>query len=325
VKRRCFLLTSLAGALAEPLAAGAQQAGRIVRVGILAAGSVSEAPNAAFFDRMRELGYIEGRTVVFERRFADGKIEQLSTLAAQLVTLKPDIIFAPVTPAALAARKATETIPIVFAVSADPVGAGLAVSLRQPRGNVTGVTSMNTELVGKRVSLLKEMAPRIARVALFFNPDNVPDRQQLSALNEAASQVGVAVIPIAIRAAHDYAPAFNSVEAQNADAIMIVPSPLNIRFRSRIVDFALRSRRPTMDAEARGAREGALMSYGPSWADNFRQAAELVDKILKGAKPADLPVEQPSKFELVINLKTAKALRLTIPPSLLARADQVIE
>ena len=196
--RRVFISGITVGLLAAPLAAEGQPAGRIVRVGILAAGSINETPNAAFFDRMRELGYIEG-TVVFERRFADGRIEQLSTLAAQLVTLKPDVIFAPVTPAALAARKATDTIPIVFAVSADPVGAGLAVSLREPRGNVTGVTSMNTELVGKRVALLKEMAPRIARVALFFNPDNVPDRQQLSALNEAASQVGVAVIPISIR------------------------------------------------------------------------------------------------------------------------------
>jgi len=308
-----------------PLAAEAQLAGKVPRVGILAGGSAAEAPNTSFFDRMRELGYIEGRTVAYERRFADGRIDDLPTLAAQLMTTKPDVIFAPVTPAALAARQATQTIPIVFAVSADPVGAGLVTSLRQPGGNVTGLSSMNTELVAKRMQLLKDAAPRISRVALFWNPDNVPDRQQLNALSEVAPKLGLAVIPIVVRTADDYELGFADARAKNADAVMIIPSPLTIQSRRKILDFAVRGRLPTIDAEDRGARIGALMSYGPSWGASFRQAAELVDRILKGARPRDLPVEQPTKFELVINLKTAKALGLTIPQSLLLRADEIIQ
>jgi putative ABC transport system substrate-binding protein len=299
--------------------------GKVPRVGILAAGSAADAPNASFFDRMRELGYLEGRTVVFERRFAAGRIEDLPAMAAQLVTTKPDVIFAPVTPAALAVRKATQTIPVVFAVSADPVGAGLVASLRQPGGNVTGLTSMNTELAAKRMELLKEFAPRTSRVAVFLNPNNVPDQQQLNALNRVATDLRVVIVPIAIRGPDDVTRAFTNVRAQGADAVMIIPNPLNIQLRTRIVEFAAQSGLPTMDAEDRGAREGALMSYGPSWADNFRQAAQLVDRILKGARPRDLPVEQPTKFELVVNMKTAKTIGLPIPPTLRLRADQVIE
>jgi len=313
------------GLTLAPLVGEAQQAGKVPRVGILAAGSAAEAPNTAFFARMRELGYVESQTVVFERRFAGGRIQDLPALAAQLVTTQPDVIFAPVTPAALAARKATQTIPIVFAVSADPIGAGLVASLRQPGGNATGLTSMNTELAAKRLELLKEIAPQTARVAVLVNPDNVPDRQQLDALSRVASELRVVIIPIAVRAADDYPRAFTNASAQRADAIMIIPNPLNIQFRARIIDSATRSGLPTMDAEDRGAREGALMSYGPSWADNFRQAAEIVDRILKGARPRDLPVEQPTKFELVINLKTAKAIGLIIPQSILVRADHVIQ
>jgi putative ABC transport system substrate-binding protein len=274
---------------------------------------------------MRELGYIEGRTVVFERRFAGGRIQDLPSLAAQLVATRPDVIFAPVTPAALAARKATQTIPIVFAVSADPVGAGLVASLPKPGGNATGLTSMNAELVAKRLELLKAVAPRTTRVAVFANPDNVPDRQQLEALGRIAAELKVTIVPMPVRTGEDYARAFADLSAQRADAIMILPNPLNILFRTRIIEAAARSTLPTMDAEDRGAREGALMSYGPSWADNFRQAAEIVDRILKGARARDLPVEQPTKFELIVNLKTARALGLTIPPSVLLRADQVIE
>jgi putative tryptophan/tyrosine transport system substrate-binding protein len=318
------LLVALSALLA-PHVGVAQQPGKLPRVGILAAGVPAEAPNTAFFARMRELGYVEGRSVVFERRFAGGRIEDLPALAVQLVATGPDVIFAPVTPAALATRKATQTIPIVFAVSADPVGAGLVRSLRQPGGNATGLTSMNAELVAKRLELLREIAPRTARVAVIVNPDNVPDQQQLHALRRVASGFGVAIIPVTVRAADDYPRAFASASEQRADAIMIIPNPLNIQLRAKIIDSATRAGLPTMDAEDRGAHEGALMSYGPSWADNFRQAAEIVDRILKGAQPRDLPVEQPRKFELVINLKTAQALGLTIPPSLLARADRVIE
>jgi ABC-type uncharacterized transport system substrate-binding protein len=324
MNRRAFI-TGLGAVLAAPLDVDGQPARRLVRVGVLAAGSAEEAPNVAFVDRMRELGYVEGQTVVFDRRFAADKIEHLSTLAAQVVAENPDVIFAPVTAAALAARKATRTIPIVFAVAADPIGAGLVRSLRQPGGNVTGLMSMNAELAAKRLELLRKVAPRMSRIAVFSNLDNVPERQQVTALRDAADKLGVSVVLIDVRTPNDYNFAFERREAQSADALMILPSPLNIRFRSRIVQFAARRRQPTMDAEDRGPREGALMSYGPSWSSSFRQAADLVDKILKGAKPADLPVEQPTKFELVINLKTATALGLTIPPSLLLRADQVIE
>jgi len=326
VTRAPLVAAALAlGLFIAPLVAEGQPARRLSRVAVLAAGSAEEAPNVAFFDRMRELGYVEGQTVVFDRRFAAGKIEQLSMLAAQIVAANPDVIFAPVTPAALAARKATKTIPIVFAVSADPIDAGLAASLREPGGNATGITSMNTELAAKRLELLREAAPRISRIGVFSNLGNVPDRQQVNALRDAGTKAGVAIVAIDVRTETDYSVAFERAEAHSADAIMILPSPLNIRFRSRIVEFAARRRQPTMDADDRGAREGALMSYGPSWASNFRQAADLVDRILKGAKPTDIPVEQPTKIALVINLKTAKVLGLTIPHSLLLRADEVIQ
>lgn len=274
---------------------------------------------------MRELGYVEGRTVVFERGFAEGSIERLSALAAQVIATRPDVIFAPVTPAALAARKVTPTIPIVFAVSADPVGAGLVASLSRPGGNVTGIASMNVEMIGKRVQLLKEIAPRISRAALLFNPDNAPDRLQFTELERAAIELGITVIPIAVRRAEDYSPGFADATAKRAEALILIPSPLNIQFRGRIFDFAVRSRLPTVDAEEAAAHAGALLSYGPSWPDNFRRAAQIVDRILKGAKPGDLPVEQPTTFVLVINRRTANALDLTIPPSMLLRADQVIE
>jgi len=322
--RRSFLV-AVAILIAAPLVAEAQPAQRLSRVGVLAAGSAEEATNVAFFERMRELGYVEGQTVVFDRRFATGRIEQLSAFATQIVAANPDVIFAPVTPAALAARKVTKTIPIVFAVSADPIDAGLVTSLREPGGNITGIISMNVELAAKRLELLRQVAPRISRIAVFSNLDNVPDRQQVNALRDTAAKVAVAIVPIDVRTENDYNIAFERPETQSAHAIMILPSPLNIRFRSRIIEFAARHHQPTMDAEDRGPREGALMSYGPNWASNFRQAADLVHRILKGAKPADLPVEQPTKIELVINMKTAKALGLTIPPSLLLRADQVIE
>ncbi|PYO04124.1 MAG: ABC transporter substrate-binding protein [Candidatus Rokuibacteriota bacterium] len=322
--RRSFLV-AVAILIAAPLVAEAQPAQRLSRVGVLAAGSAEEATNVAFFERMRELGYVEGQTVVFDRRFATGRIEQLSAFATQIVAANPDVIFAPVTPAALAARKVTKTIPIVFAVSADPIDAGLVTSLREPGGNITGIINMNVELAAKRLELLRQVAPRISRIAVFSNLDNVPDRQQVNALRDTAAKVAVAIVPIDVRTENDYNIAFERPETQSAHAIMILPSPLNIRFRSRIIEFAARHHQPTMDAEDRGPREGAFMSYGPNWASNFRQAADLVHRILKGAKPADLPVEQPTKIELVINMKTAKALGLTMPPSLLLRADQVIE
>src|SRR5437870_4732603 len=275
------------GLILAPLAAEAQLAGKVPRVGILAGGSAAEAPNTSFFDRMRELGYIEGRTVAYERRFADGRIDDLPTLAAQLMTTKPDVIFAPVTPAALAARQATQTIPIVFAVSADPVGAGLVTSLRQPGGNVTGLSSMNTELVAKRMQLLKDAAPRISRVALFWNPDNVPDRQQLNALSEVAPKLGLAVIPIVVRTADDYELGFADARAKNADAVMIIPSPLTIQSRRKILDFAVRGRLPTLDAGAwntQRAARGLGAARGEGAAD--RVVSHLGARVVRRGLPA---------------------------------------
>ena len=324
---RALLLGFVLGLLpvTSQLAADAQSSGRARRVAILIAGSVSDSANAAFLDGMKSLGYTEGVNVLFERRFADGKIERLAALATELVATKPDVIFAPVTPAAVAARAATKEIPIVFAVAADPVGSGLAASLPRPGSNATGLTSLNVELVGKRMQLLKELSPRIARAAILFNPDNSPDQLQLAALERAATPLGITVIRIGVRKAEDFDSAFSEATAKRVDALMIIPSPLNIRFRARILDFAAKLRLPTMDAQESAAEDGALISYSISWRDNFRRAAIYVDKILKGAKPADLPIEQPTHLELVVNLKTAKALGLAIPPSILLRADRVIE
>jgi len=312
-------------AFAVPLAAVTQQQQKVYRIAMLIAGSASDPTNSAFIDGMRDLGYTEGTNVIFERRFADGNIESLPTLAAELVAAKPDVIFAPVTPAALAARKATGEIPIVFAIAADPVGSGLAAALARPGGNATGLTSLNVELVGKRMQLLKELLPRIARVALLFNPNSSPDKLQLVSLERAAAPLGIRVFPIGVRNAEGYDSAFATARAKRAEALMILPNPLNIRFRARIVDFATMNRLPTMDAHETAAEDGELISYSISWRGNYRQAALYVDKILKGAHPRDLPIEQPTKLDLAINLKTAKMLGITIPQSILVRADRVIK
>jgi putative ABC transport system substrate-binding protein len=315
----------LSAALCAVQALNAQPAGTRYRVAMLLAGSPADAANAAFIDGMRNLGYVEGVNTLFERRFAEGKIERLPALAAALVAGKPQVIFAPVTPAALAARQATSEIPIVFAIAADPVGSGLAATLPRPGYNATGLTSLNVELVAKRMQLLKEISPRISRVAIVLNPDNSPDRLQLAQLERAAPPLGMSVLPIEVREAEDYDRAFSGTGAQSFDALMIIPNPLNIRFRRRILDYAAKMRAPTMDAQESGADEGALVSYSISWPDSFRRAAIYVDKILKGAKPAELPIEQPTQLELVINLKTAKALGIDIPRSVLLRADRLIQ
>lgn len=297
----------------------------VPRVAMLIAGSASDPANGAFVQGMRERGYIEGKNVVFDRRFADGRIERLPAMAVELVAAKADVIFAPVTPAALAARRATREIPIVFAVSADPVGSGLAATLARPGGNVTGLTSLNVELVGKRMELLKELSPRISRVAILFNPDNSPDRLQLAALEQAATPLGITVIRLPARTADGLQAVLGTARKERAEALMVIPSPLNLRLRPRVLDYAIKNRLPTMEAEETAAPAGALLSYSISWSDNFRRAANYVDRILKGAKPSDLPIEQPTRLELVINLKTAKAIGLTVPRGLMLRVDRVIE
>jgi putative tryptophan/tyrosine transport system substrate-binding protein len=325
--RRRFLLTSLAGALAAPLAAEPQQAGKVSRIGYLSAGALPTYPTFenAFREGLRELGYVEGRNIALEYRWAEGKYERLPELAAELVRLKVDVILAVSTPAAQAAKAATRTIPIVFTLVADPVASGLVSSLARPSGNITGLPSLSSEIIGKQLELLKETVPRVSRVAILQNPDASSHPFMVREAAGAARALGVQLRVLGARNPNDLHAAFTAMTGDRTEALLVLADPFFRTHGARIADFAAKSRLPSLSGEREQTEAGGLMSYGLSRLDMFRRAAIYVDKILKGAKPADLPVEQPTKFELVINVKTAKALGLTIPPSLLARADQVIE
>jgi ABC-type uncharacterized transport system substrate-binding protein len=327
--RRRFLLISLAGALAAPVAAGAQQAAKIARIGFL---SLTLAPNPhlkeAFRQGLRDLGYVEGRNVVIEYRDAEGKLERLPALAAELVALKVDVILAGGTPQALAAKKATRTLPIVFAAAGDPVTDGLVTSHARPGGNVTGLTSLNPQLIGKCLEQLKQAVLGVSRVAVLRHPGAFSERTEkdmLKGSEVAARALGMRLQFVDARGPDDFDRAFSEMTKARAGALTVLPSTMFLNERRRLVDLAAKNRLPTVFPFRESVDAGSLMSYGANIADNFRRAATYVDRILKGAKPGDLPVEQPTKFELVINLRAAKALGLTIPPSLLARADQVIE
>jgi ABC-type uncharacterized transport system substrate-binding protein len=322
--RRMFLGT-LAGGL---LAAEGQQADKMARIGWLAV-NLAAFPHVreAFFQGLRDLGYVEGRNVVIEYRSAEGKSERLPALAAELVALKVDVIVAPSTPEALAAKQATRTLPIVFAVAADPVASGLVSGLARPGGNVTGLSILAPELIGKRLEQLKQAVPGVSRVAVLWQPGALGKRTEEDMLKGAettAGALGVRLQSVAVRSPADFDRAFSDMTRARAGALIVLPSPI-FSERRRLVDLAARNRLPAVYTWREYVDAGGLMSYGPDLADMLRRAATYVDKILKGAKPGDLPIEQPTKFELVINLKTAKALGLTIPPSLLQRADQVIE
>jgi ABC-type uncharacterized transport system substrate-binding protein len=321
--RRRFLLTSLAGALVAPLAAGAQPTGKVWRVGIL--GNENSAPWEAFRRGLRDLGYVGGRNLTMESRWSEGRTERLPALAIELVQLRVDVIVASGTQAVRAAKQATSTIPIVMAVSAHPDKIGLVESLARPGGNVTGLDNVGPDLKGKQLQLLKELAQKVSRVAVLWNPANLVETFGFKEMVAAAAVIGVEIQSIDVRTPDDYLAAFATVTASRADALYAFGNPVNFKNRQLIADFALKSRLPSIYEERLFVESGGLMSYAPSFTDLFRRAATYVDKILKGAKPADLPVEQPTKYELLINLKTAKALGLTIPPSLLLRADQVIE
>ena len=321
--RRRFLLTSLAGALVAPLAAGAQPAGKVWRVGIL--GNENSAPWEAFRRGLRDLGYVGGRNLTMESRWSEGRTERLPALAIELVQLRVDVIVASGTQAVRAAKQATSTIPIVMAVSAHPDKIGLVESLARPGGNVTGLDNVGPDLKGKQLQLLKEVAPKVSRVAVLWNPANLVETFGFKEMVAAAAVIGVEIQSIDVRTPDDYLAAFATVTASRADALYAFGNPVNFKNRQLIADFALKSRLPSIYEERLFVESGGLMSYAPSFTDLFRRAATYVDKILKGAKPGDLPVEQPTKFELIINLKAAKALSLTIPQSLLQRADQVIE
>ena len=327
--RLAFTISLLLGALFSPIAAEAQQAAKIPRIGYMSTNlAVSPHLPDAFRQGLRDLGYVEGRNVVIEFRSAEGKLDRFPALAAELVTLRVDVIVAANTGAALAAKQATKTIPIVFAGPADPITSGLVNSLARPGGNVTGLSSSGPELVGKGLELLKQAVPGVNRVAALWHRD-YPERTQRDILEQAdvaARALGVHLQFVEARGGpENFDRAFSELTRARADALTVLTSVLFISERRRLVDLAARNRLPVVYPVRDFVDDGGLMSYGPHWADIYRRAATYVDKILKGAQPADLPVEQPTRFELVINLKTAKALGLTIPPSVLARADQVVE
>jgi putative tryptophan/tyrosine transport system substrate-binding protein len=329
VDRRRFLLTSLAGALAAPLGAGAQTSPKVPKVGYLSIGSASDPRRAAqlgaFQQGLRDLGYVEGKNILIEARFAEGSYDRLPDLAAELVRLKVDIILAYSTPAARAAQKVTKSIPIVISGVVDPVRTGLVASLGRPGANVTGLSLMAPEVIGKQMQLLKELAPKVSRVAVLWNPTNPSNVPQLREAEVAAQALGLRLQSLEVRSPNDLDPAFAAMAREHAGAVITLADGVSIDNRTRIARLAEKARLPAVYGLREHAEVGGLMFYGADPADLNRRAALFIDKILKGAKPADLPIEQPVKFELVINLKTAKALGLTIPPSLLARADQVIE
>jgi putative ABC transport system substrate-binding protein len=329
VNRRTFLGAMPLVILAAPLAAEAQQAAKVARIGYL---SLNLAGNPhtreAFLQGLRDLAYVEGRNVVIEYRDAEGKLERLPALAAELVTLTVDVIVAVSTPQVLAAKQATKTIPIVFASAADPVTSGLVTSLARPGGNVTGLSFLAPELVGKRLEQLTQAVPGVTRVAVLWQPGGHGERTAKDMLKEAeaaARALGVRLRFVEVGGPADFDRAFADMTRAHADALTVLSSTLLFVERRRLVDLAAKNRLPAVYTSREYVDAGGLIAYGPALADLFRRAATYVDKILKGAKPADLPVEQPTKFELVINLKTAKALGLTIPQSLLGRADEVIQ
>ena len=328
MERRTFMAMLAGGIVVAPFVAEAQQAAKVARIGYLALNLAPGPLIEAFRQGLRDLGYVEGRNVVIEYRNAEGKPERFPALAAELVALKVDVILVGSTPQALAAKQATKTIPIVFTGTADPVGSGLVTSLARPGGNVTGLSNLAAELVGKRLEQLTQAVPGVSRVAVLWQPGVLGDRtekEMLKAADVAARALGVGLQFVEARGPADFDRAFSDMTGTRAGALTVLPSSMFSSERRRLVDLAAKNWLPVVFPFREFADAGGLMSYGPNLADLLRRAAPYVDKILKGAKPADLPVEQPNKFELVINLRTAKALGLTIPPSLLARADQVIE
>jgi putative ABC transport system substrate-binding protein len=307
---------------AWPLGARAQQAEKVYKIGSLTAGS--SGPSIVP-DALRDLGYVEGKNLTFERRYAEDRLDRLPGLAAEPVSLKVDVIMTAGTLAPLAAKRATSTIPIVMMAAGDPVGSGLVASLPQPGGNVTGMSLMAPDLGGKRLELLRELLPGISRVAILWNAANPYPALVFKETVGAARTLGVELQSLEIREAPDLDGALEAATGQHAEALIAVEDPLTIDLRKKIAGFAADHRLPVISGLRMFADSGALISYGADLTDILRRSVVYVDKILKGAKPSDLPVEQPTKFELVINLKTAKSLGLTVPPLLLARADEVIE
>ena len=324
MKRREFI-TLLGGAAAWPLTARAQQA-KLPTIGFLGGSTYSAASQriAAFAQRLRELGWIDGRTVAVEYRWGEGRSERFTELAAEFVRLKVDVIVTEGPASVIAAKEATSVIPIVFPIAGDPVGSGLVASLARPGGNVTGLSALGVDLAAKRLELLREVLPRLRRLAVMANVGASGAKLEMGEVQAAARTLGLEVVPLPIRRADDIAPAFEALK-DRADALYVCSDPLVNTTRIRINTFVLGARLPTMYGTRDLVEVGGLMSYGPNITDLYRRAAEFVDKILRGAKPGDIPIEQPTKFDLVINLTTAKVLGLTMPESFLVRADEVIE
>jgi putative ABC transport system substrate-binding protein len=326
MKRRTFI-TLLGGATAWPLAARAQQVGKLYRIGFLGNSTAALEANLVepFRDGLRNLGYLEGRNIVIEYRWAEGKYERFPALTAELIALKVDVIVTAGTPASLSVKQAATSTPLVMVAVGDPVATGLVASLGRPGGNITGLTSIASEMEGKRLELLREAVPKLSHIAVLWNaasPIQVIEERETRA---AAEVLGMKMLSLGVRTREEIEDALTTIVRERPGALIVLADRLFLHHRTRIMDFAAQHRLPGVHAYRELVEVGGLMSYGPSYADMHRRAATYVDKILKGAKPADLPVEAPTKFELVINHKAAKALGLEIPPVLLARADEVIE
>ncbi len=324
VRRREFIAL-LGGAAAWPLAAGAQQTGNVPTIGFRGVSTSAAWTHwtAAFVQRLRELGWIEGRNMAIEYRWAEGRVERFAEIAAEFVQLKVDVIVT-AGPPVFAAKQATSVIPIVFATVADPLGSGLVASLARPGGNVTGLSLASPELAGKRLELLREVVPGLRRLAILADSNYPPSMRELDEVETAARPLGIETIALKIRQAADIAPAFEALKGR-AEALYVVGGSLTSANQVRIHSFALAARLPTMDPNRERVETGGLMSYAPNFPSLYRRAGDLVDKILRGAKPAEIPVEQPTKLELVINLTTARAIGLKIPEAFLLRADELIE
>jgi putative ABC transport system substrate-binding protein len=323
--RRGLLVALGAGVLASPIILLAQQRDKVYRIGVLRSDTPAAAKPQmdAFMQGLRELGYVENKNVVFERRYAEGMFDRLPAMAAELVQQKVDLIFVNNTPPALAAKQATATIPIVFAAVGSPIENGVVASLARPGGNITGTTNIATILTGKRLQILREVFPKTSRIAVLNSKTVSPF--QFEEVQRAAKVIGLDVLPIELRRREEFEQQIALMRKGRADALYPLDNPINGQLRSLLAEFASQYRLPVIFGSIQYVDAGGLMSYGADLNGNFYRAATYVDKILKGTKPADLPVEQPTKFELAINMKTAKALGITIPQSILVRADRVIE
>ncbi len=327
MKRREFI-TLLGGAAAWPRAAHAQQPDRVAKIGFLGASWASPSDEgqrlAAFVQRLRELGWIEGRTVAFEYRWAEGRAERFTEIARDFVQLKVDVIVTYSTPAVLAVKEVTSVIPIVFAGAGDPIGTGLVASLALPGGNATGVSLQTTDIAGKRLELLRELVPGLTRLAIMANLDSPNSMLEMNEARAAADTLNINIVPLEVRRGQEITPAFEALKGR-AQALYVVLDPIMNAHRVRISILALGARLATVVPFRAFVEAGGLMSYGANQPDVFRRAADYVNKILRGTKPAEIPVEQPTKFDLIVNLTTATALGLDVSPTLLARADEVIE